>query len=88
MATGCLQDEIIPLEHALEKAMAYNITFGNVIATSGANTLLPHSKGHSDWAIISITNKDVTAENKVCSLYTLSNAFSAANTIILACLFI
>jgi len=59
------------LEQTLENAKEYNIAFGDVYATSGTGRLLPHFQGRSDWAIISITNPDIMAENKVCSLYGL-----------------
>jgi hypothetical protein len=57
------------LQQTLRNAEQYNIAFGNVYATSGTGRLLPNFEGRSDWAIISITNPDIMAENSVCSLY-------------------
>jgi hypothetical protein len=61
--------EITTLDQALKKAMQYNISLGHVYATSGLGRLLPQFQGRSDWAIMSITNPAISAENKVCNFY-------------------
>lgn len=61
--------EITALEEALKNAKQYNIRLGHVYATSGLGRLLPQFKGRSDWAIISITNHDISPENKVRNVY-------------------
>ncbi|RDL37159.1 Uncharacterized protein BP5553_04592 [Venustampulla echinocandica] len=64
IAIGARPSQREILEQTLQSAKEYNIAFGDVVATSGTGRLLPHFQGRSDWAIISITNQDIMAENK------------------------